>query len=71
MRFFHDLSEPCSLSPITRLVPWWVRSLPAKLKKIERVLDVAAGSAAWSLPFAQALPNGRVTVVDYAEVTGD
>jgi 3-hydroxy-5-methyl-1-naphthoate 3-O-methyltransferase len=42
---------------------------PAKLKKIERVLDVAAGSAAWSLPFAQALPNGRVTVVDYPEVT--
>src|SRR6185295_17442397 len=27
----------------------------AKLKKVERILDVAAGSAAWSLPFAQAL----------------
>jgi ubiquinone/menaquinone biosynthesis C-methylase UbiE len=33
------------------------------------VLDVAAGSAAWSLPFAQALPNARVTAVDYPEVT--
>src|SRR5262245_24779349 len=47
-----------------------VQSFPkAKLKKIERILDVAAGSAAWSLPFAQALPNARVTAVDYPEVT--
>src|SRR5204863_9504531 len=47
-----------------------VESLPqAKLKKIERVLDVAAGSGAWSLPFAQAIPNARVTAVDYPEVT--
>jgi len=42
---------------------------PAKLKKIERILDVAAGSAAWSLPFAQALPNARVMAADYPEVT--
>jgi ubiquinone/menaquinone biosynthesis C-methylase UbiE len=42
---------------------------PAKLKKTERVLDVAAGSGAWSLPFAQAVPNARVTVLDYPEVT--
>jgi ubiquinone/menaquinone biosynthesis C-methylase UbiE len=48
----------------------FVRSLPkAKLKKISRVLDVAAGSGAWSLPFAQAIPNVRVTAVDYPEVT--
>jgi ubiquinone/menaquinone biosynthesis C-methylase UbiE len=47
-----------------------VQALPqAKLKKIERILDVAAGSAAWSLPFAQALPNVRVTAADYPEVT--
>jgi 3-hydroxy-5-methyl-1-naphthoate 3-O-methyltransferase len=47
-----------------------VQAFPqAKLKKIERVLDVAAGSAAWSLPFAEAVPNARVTVVDYPEVT--
>src|SRR6185295_9200944 len=41
----------------------------AKLKKMERILDVAAGSAAWSLPFAQAAPNVRVTAMDYSEVT--
>jgi ubiquinone/menaquinone biosynthesis C-methylase UbiE len=47
-----------------------VHSLPkAKLKKISRVLDVAAGSGAWSLPFAQANPATRVTAVDYPEVT--
>jgi len=47
-----------------------VHSLPkAKLKKISRVLDVAAGSGAWSLPFAQHIPNARVTAVDYPEVT--
>jgi 3-hydroxy-5-methyl-1-naphthoate 3-O-methyltransferase len=48
----------------------FVRSLPkAKVKKIQRVLDVAAGSGAWSLPFAQANPNIHVTAVDYPEVT--
>src|SRR5262245_7128244 len=41
----------------------------SKLKQLERVLDVAAGSAAWSLPFAQALPNVRLTAMDYPEVT--
>ena len=47
-----------------------VAAMPqAKLKKIERVLDVAAGSGAWSLPFAQAIPNARVTAADYPEVT--
>jgi ubiquinone/menaquinone biosynthesis C-methylase UbiE len=48
----------------------FVHSLPkAKLKKISRVLDVAAGSGAWSLPFAQAIPTVRVTALDYPEVT--
>jgi 3-hydroxy-5-methyl-1-naphthoate 3-O-methyltransferase len=48
----------------------FVERLPqSKLKKIERVLDVAAGSGAWSLPFAQASPNVRVTALDYPEVT--
>jgi ubiquinone/menaquinone biosynthesis C-methylase UbiE len=47
-----------------------VASLPEKTRKrIKSILDVAAGSAAWSLPFAQALPEARVTVVDYPEVT--
>jgi len=40
-----------------------------KLKKVRRILDVAAGSGAWSLPFAQALPDARVTAMDYPEVT--
>jgi 3-hydroxy-5-methyl-1-naphthoate 3-O-methyltransferase len=40
----------------------------AKLHKIESVLDVAAGSGAWSLPFAQANPQLRVTAQDYPEV---
>jgi ubiquinone/menaquinone biosynthesis C-methylase UbiE len=47
-----------------------VQSFPrSTLNKITRLLDVAAGSAAWSLPFAQANPNLRVTALDYPEVT--
>jgi ubiquinone/menaquinone biosynthesis C-methylase UbiE len=38
-------------------------------KRIKNILDVAAGSAAWSLAFAQAIRDARVTVVDYPEVT--
>ena len=45
-----------------------VASLGKKLTKIERVLDVGAGSGAWSLPFAQANPTLRVTAQDYPEV---
>ncbi|MEW6208068.1 MAG: methyltransferase [Acidobacteriota bacterium] len=45
-------------------------ALPEKTRKqITRILDVAAGSAAWSLPFAEANPAARVTVVDFPEVT--
>ena len=45
-------------------------SLSAKAKKsIKNVMDVAAGSGAWSIPFAQAIPAARVTVVDFPEVT--
>lgn len=44
--------------------------LPEKSKKnIKNILDVAAGSGAWSIAFAQALPDARVTVIDYPEVT--
>jgi ubiquinone/menaquinone biosynthesis C-methylase UbiE len=47
-----------------------VASIPEKnRKRIKNILDVAAGSAAWSLPFAQAIPDARVTVIDYPEVT--
>jgi len=31
---------------------------------IHTVLDVAAGSAVWSIPFAQAIPDVRVTAID-------
>jgi len=43
--------------------------IPEKTRKrIKKILDVAAGSAAWSIAFAQAIPDARVTVVDYPEV---
>jgi ubiquinone/menaquinone biosynthesis C-methylase UbiE len=46
-----------------------VAAIPEKTRKrIGTILDVAAGSAAWSLPFAQAMPDVRVTALDYKEV---
>ena len=36
---------------------------------IANVLDVAAGSGAWSIPFAERFPKARVTVLDFPEVT--
>lgn len=41
----------------------------ARVRKISAILDVAAGSGAWSLPFAQANRKARVTVVDFPAVT--
>ncbi len=41
----------------------------SRVRKISAILDVAAGSGAWSLPFAQASPKARVTVVDFPAVT--
>jgi ubiquinone/menaquinone biosynthesis C-methylase UbiE len=38
-------------------------------RKIRGILDVAAGSGAWSLAFARAIPQSRVTTVDFAEMT--
>ncbi len=38
-------------------------------RKIHKILDVAAGSGAWSLAFARALPDARVTTVDFQEMT--
>ncbi|SDK75282.1 Dimerisation domain-containing protein [Actinopolyspora mzabensis] len=37
--------------------------------RVERILDVAAGSGVWSIAFAQQAPRARVTTVDYSEVT--
>jgi 2-polyprenyl-3-methyl-5-hydroxy-6-metoxy-1,4-benzoquinol methylase len=47
-----------------------VSRLPAKeRRKIHKILDVAAGSGAWSLAFAQAIPQARVTTLDFPEMT--
>ncbi len=47
-----------------------VKSLPPTVRRrIKRILDIGAGSAAWSIPFAKAIKGARVTVADYPEVT--
>jgi 2-polyprenyl-3-methyl-5-hydroxy-6-metoxy-1,4-benzoquinol methylase len=47
-----------------------VSHFPGKERhNIHRILDVAAGSGAWSLAFAQAIPDARVTTVDFPEMT--
>ncbi len=38
-------------------------------RKIHSILDVAAGSGAWSLAFAMAIPESRITTVDFPEMT--
>ena len=38
-------------------------------RRIHNILDVAAGSGAWSLAFARAIPEARVTTVDFPEMT--
>ncbi len=46
-----------------------VAALPrATRARIRNILDVAAGSGAWSLAFAQALPHARVTALDLPQV---
>lgn len=40
-----------------------------QLNSMKNILDVAAGSGAWSLAFARTIPDAKVTVVDYPEVT--
>ena len=42
---------------------------PAARRRISRILDIGAGAAAWSIPFAKALKRARVTVADYPAVT--
>jgi ubiquinone/menaquinone biosynthesis C-methylase UbiE len=47
-----------------------VKRLPdAARRRINRILDIGAGAAAWSIPFAKALKHARVTVADYPSVT--
>jgi SAM-dependent methyltransferase len=44
-------------------------ALPARVRsRVKRLLDVAAGSTAWSLAWAEADPEVRVTALDFAEV---
>lgn len=46
-----------------------VKRLPeAARRRIGRILDIGAGAAAWSIPFARALKRARVTVADYPAV---
>jgi len=46
------------------------KAIPQKsLKQVGKILDVAAGSGAWSLAFALALPEAKVTAMDFPEVT--
>jgi SAM-dependent methyltransferase len=44
------------------------KALAASLGEKKRVLDLAAGSAVWSVPFAQLAPDVRVTAVDWPGV---
>ncbi len=47
-----------------------VALLPEKTRnRIKNILDVAAGSGAWSLAFAEAILDAHVVAVDYPEVT--
>ncbi|MFP3989667.1 methyltransferase [Streptomyces sp. E11-3] len=47
-----------------------VAALPEDTRAgIHRILDVAAGSGAWSIAFALDLPQARVTTIDHPEVT--
>jgi ubiquinone/menaquinone biosynthesis C-methylase UbiE len=41
----------------------------AARRRINRILDIGAGAAARSIPFAKALKRARVTVADYPAVT--
>jgi hypothetical protein len=47
-----------------------VKRLPAAARhRIRSILDIGAGAAAWSIPFAKAIKGARVTVADYPAVT--
>jgi len=37
--------------------------------RIRKILDVAGGAAAWSIPFVQAIAGARATVLDLPQVT--
>ncbi len=65
--FFSHLVK--ALFPANFVVSCAAASIFKKKKKnIESVLDVAAGSAAWSLGFAQQYPESKVTALDFPKV---
>ncbi|HYA36329.1 MAG TPA: methyltransferase, partial [Candidatus Binataceae bacterium] len=41
---------------------------PAQRGRIKAILDVAAGSGAWSIPFSSSIPEARVTAVDFPDI---
>lgn len=44
---------------------WAVEAFPSRrLRNVRRILDAAQGAGAWSIAFAQALPEARVTAID-------
>jgi 3-hydroxy-5-methyl-1-naphthoate 3-O-methyltransferase len=43
--------------------------LAKERRQIRKILDVAAGSGAWSIAFAQAIPDACVTTIDFSELT--
>lgn len=67
--FFAQL-VPAIFAPSFTAADAALKSLaPTVRRRIKRILDVGAGSAAWSIPFAKAIKTARVTVADYPEVT--
>jgi ubiquinone/menaquinone biosynthesis C-methylase UbiE len=68
-KFFPQLVEgifPSSFAAATAVVS---RLSSKERGAIRKILDVAAGSGAWSLAFAQAIPEARVTTLDFPEMT--
>jgi 3-hydroxy-5-methyl-1-naphthoate 3-O-methyltransferase len=62
-----DSIFPMSYVPASAVADRVIGFLP---EGIDRILDVGAGSAAWSLPFAQRLGQVRITALDLPEVIG-
>ncbi len=66
--FFRQLVKaifPLSYVPAQTAV---AATSPAARARIRNILDVGAGSAAWSLAFARSLPHARVSALDFPQV---
>lgn len=61
---------PAIFPPHFLLASAALKRLPAATRRrIRRILDIGAGSAPWSIPFAKAIRAARVTAADYPAVT--